>query len=258
MTTDRINTTLKDNDKILSIFLTAGFPKLNSLMQNCIELQQAGVKMIEIGFPFSDPIADGETIQKSSEVAIKNGMNLGVLFNQLSEYRYKVSIPTLLMGYLNPVVQYGVDRFLDDAKRVGIDGLIIPDLPMYEFKNVWKEKLAERNISFVFLITPQTSEERIREIDEMSTSFIYAVSSQAVTGGENSVENKDNTKVTNFYKYLNDLNLKHPIIIGFGISDKSSFQQATEFAKGAIIGSAFIRAIDKGEKVSSFVSKILD
>lgn len=233
-----------DNSKPkLSIFYTAGFPELKSTESLYLSLQESGVDFVEIGFPFSDPIADGSTIQKTSEVAIKNGMSLEVLFSQLTNFKDRINMPIILMGYLNPVVRYGVERFISDCKSVNVSGLILPDLPMYEYETTWKEKLEANNISLIFLITPQTEEDRIRQIDNLTTSFIYAVSSNAVTGDTNS--NLDlKEKQETFYKKIKSLNLKNPVIVGFGIKDKESFQLANKHLSGAIIGSEFLRRIE--------------
>lgn len=242
--------------KLLSVFTTAGYPTLSSTKEVVQALDASGVDFIELGFPFSDPVADGETIQKTNTVSIEEGMTLKVLFEQLKDFRKTVSMPIVLMGYLNPIVQFGLKNFLDACSKNDIDGLIIPDLPLSEYKKAWEAELIKRNISFVFLVTPQTSDERIREIDGLSDSFIYAVSSQAVTGG--AVNASSSPEV--YYKRLAGLNLKHPVVVGFGISDKASFNLATQYHRGAIIGSAFLRAIgDEGEvgkNVRDFVSSI--
>jgi tryptophan synthase alpha chain len=227
----------------LSIFYTAGFPELKNTESLYLSLQESEVDFVEIGFPFSDPIADGSTIQKTSEIAIKNGMSLEVLFSQLRNFKDKINMPIILMGYLNPVVRYGVERFISDCKSVNVSGLILPDLPMYEYENTWKEKLEANDISLIFLITPQTEEDRIKEIDNLTTSFIYAVSSNAVTGDISS--NLDlKEKQETFYKKLKSLNLKNPVIVGFGIKDKESFELASKHLSGAIIGSEFLRRIE--------------
>jgi tryptophan synthase alpha chain len=242
--------------KLLSVFTTAGYPTLNSTKVVVQALDASGVDFIELGFPFSDPVADGETIQKTNTVSIEEGMTLKVLFEQLKDFRKTVSMPIVLMGYLNPIVQFGLKNFLDACFENNIDGLIIPDLPLSEYKKEWEAELVKRNISFVFLVTPQTSDERIREIDGLSDSFIYAVSSQAVTGGAVNASSSPEQ----YYQRLDELNLNHPVIVGFGISDKESFNLATKYHKGAIIGSAFLRAIgERGElknKVQDYISSI--
>jgi len=248
----RLERVFKQDKKLLSLFTTAGYPELNSTKEVVTSLDSAGVDFIELGFPFSDPVADGATIQQTSDIAIKNGMNLQVLFSQLAEYRAEVKLPIILMGYLNPIVQFGVENFFEACTKNGVDGLIIPDLPFSEYKRIWKPELEKRGLSFVFLITPQTSDERIRELDKESDSFIYAVSSQAVTGGTVS----SNISPEGYYKRLLDLKLDHPVVVGFGISDKASFDLATKYHKGAIIGSAFLRALGAGGDVGEFVREI--
>ncbi len=244
--------------KLLSVFTTAGFPVLRSIKPVVSALEGSGVDFIELGFPFSDPVADGATIQHTSEIAIKNGMNLKALFEQLAECRKEISLPIILMGYLNPIIQFGMDEFFKACTKCGVDGVIIPDLPLAEYKLVWKAELEKRNLSFVFLVTPQTSDERIRELDSESDSFIYAVSSQAVTGGEAS---GSQASPEEYYKRLLALDLKHPVVVGFGISDKASFDLATKYHRGAIIGSAFLRALGEDKegieaRVSAFIQTV--
>ena len=250
---NEINKVLKQDHKILSVFTTAGFPNFDDTVRVCLALAATKVGFIELGIPFSDPIADGETIQRTSDVALKNGMTLEKIFPQVVDIRKESNIPILLMGYFNPIFQYGVDRFVESCVKSGVDGVIVPDLPRDEYLKTWQAKLSNSNLSFVFLVTPQTSEERIREIDELSTSFIYAVSSAGVTGG---AANK--SKQEDFYKYLDSLKLRHPVMIGFGIRDKETFDLATKYQKGAIIGSEFLRKIegasDIADEIGRFVS----
>ena len=238
---------------ILSIYFTAGFPKLNDTALTLDELQKSGVDMIEIGIPFSDPLADGPTIQHSSEVALMNGMNLKLLFEQLSKSEIKNSKSAiLLMGYLNPVLQFGVDEFCKKANEVGISGIIIPDLPMDEYLSEYKKIFDKYNLKNIFLITPQTSEERIRMIDKHSEGFIYMVSSASTTGvkgGIDSVQEK-------YFSRIKKMNLKNPLMIGFGISDNKSFSKACEYANGAIIGSAFIKAQENKTNINEFIKSI--
>ena len=248
----RLKKAFDSDKKLLSVFTTAGYPKLDSAQSVLLDLEKAGVDFVELGFPFSDPVADGETIQHTSDVAIKNGMNLKVLFSQLAEFREKVSLPIIIMGYLNPIVQYGVENFFESCSEYGVDGVIIPDLPFGEYKKIWKPELEKRKMSFVFLVTPQTSDERVRELDAESDSFIYAVSSQAVTGGAVSTKSSPEE----YYERLVNLDLKHPVVVGFGISDKASYDLAVKYHRGAIIGSAFLRALGGGEVVGGFVGKI--
>lgn len=229
--------TKKDN--LLSIYYTAGYPKLDSTLGIAEALEKAGADFIEIGFPYSDPVADGPTIQHSSQTAIENGMSLTVLFDQLKNIRQRVSIPILLMGYINPIVQYGVERFCKKAAEVGIDGIIVPDLPMYEYETLYSGLFTHNNLSNIFLVTPQTSEERIRKIDELSNSFIYLLSSSSVTGGNLQVS----VNIEDYYKRIKAMQLKNQVVIGFGISDNKSFIKACEYASGGIIGSAFVKLL---------------
>ncbi|MEM6346657.1 MAG: tryptophan synthase subunit alpha [Bacteroidota bacterium] len=241
---------------ILSVFFTAGFPKLEDTTEIIQSLAANGVDMIEIGMPYSDPIADGETIQASNTRALNNGISINKLFAQLAEIRQSVDIPLVLMGYVNPVMQYGMENFLDKAAEVGIDGLILPDLPMHEYQSFYKADFESRNLSNIFLITPQTAESRIRLIDESTDGFIYIVSTDSTTGKTSGFGDK--TKA--YFQRLQAMNLKNPGLIGFGISDHETFSTACNYAQGAIIGSAFIKAIDQAgsidERVKAFVNKI--
>lgn len=239
---------------ILSVFFTAGYPKLNDTEKIIRELQSSGVDLIEVGIPFSDPLADGPVIQQSSEQALKNGMNLELLFAQLSEIKNEISIPLVLMGYVNPVMQFGVEKFVQKCKETGISGVILPDLPLEVYRNNYQELFEKNELSNIFLITPKTDPERIKQIDSVSTGFIYLVSSSSTTGKKATL-NEDG------FKKIKDMKLKNPLMIGFGISDKTSFLKACELANGAIIGSAFVKAIAKGkpeEKVPAFISTILN
>lgn len=227
------------NDNLLSIYYTAGYPSLDSTISIAEKLEQAGADFLEIGFPYSDPVADGPVIQHSSEVALKNGMSLPLLFQQLQELRPRVSIPVFLMGYFNTVLQYGVENFCKSCQEVGVNGAIIPDLPMYEYEELYQDIFKNYGISNIFLVTPQTSEERIRKIDNLSNSFIYLLSSNATTGKNLQV----GEQAEQYFQRLKEMNLKNPLVIGFGISDRETFQKATTYAKGAIIGSAFVRLL---------------
>jgi tryptophan synthase alpha chain len=253
---NRINKKLREDKKLLSIYFTAGFPKLNDTVTIISQLEKSGVDFIEIGLPFSDPLADGPTIQESSTVALDNGMTSEILFEQLKDVRKSVSIPLIIMGYFNPMLQYGVEAFCKKCAEIGIDGLIIPDLPVKEYNEHYKTFFEKYNLINVFLITPQTTEDRIRFIDEISDGFIYMVSSASVTGSQNSFGNLQNE----YFKRIDSMNLKSPQIIGFGISNAQTFQQATKYAKGAIIGSAFVSHLrEKGTSdINNFVSAILD
>jgi tryptophan synthase alpha chain len=242
-------------DNLLSIYFTAGYPELNTTLDIAEALEKAGADFLEIGFPYSDPVADGPTIQHSSEVALEKGMNLHLLFDQLADLRKRVTIPILLMGYVNPMVQYGVENFCKKAAEVGVDGVIVPDLPMYEYETLYADYFKANNLSNIFLVTPQTSDDRIRKIDELSNSFIYLLSSSAITGGNLQVS----VNIEDYYKRVKAMNLKNPPIIGFGISDNKSFKKATEYAAGAIVGSAFVKLLGTEnylEKIPSFIQSI--
>jgi tryptophan synthase alpha chain len=224
---------------LLSIYYTAGYPALDTTVDIAEALERAGVDFLEIGFPYSDPVADGPTIQHSSQTALENGMTLHVLFEQLKDLRKRVTIPILLMGYINPIVQFGVEKFCKAAAEVGVDGVIVPDLPMYEYENLYAQYFKNNNLSNIFLVTPQTSPERIRKIDELSSSFIYLLSSSSITGVSLNVS----TNIEVYYQRINAMQLKNPAIIGFGISNQQSFKKACEYASGAIVGSAFVKLL---------------
>lgn len=228
---------------LLSIYYTAGYPNLDDTLKIAETLEHAGADFIEIGFPYSDPVADGPTIQASSKEALDSGMTLEVLFDQLQDLRKQVSIPILLMGYVNVVLQYGVANFCKKCKEVGVDGCIIPDLPMYEYEELYRQDFEENGISNIFLVTPQTSAERIRKIDDLSNAFIYLLSSAATTGKDLDVT--ANAKA--YFSRIQSMDLKNPIMIGFGISDKKTFDSANEYASGAIIGSAFVKNLAKND-----------
>ena len=239
---NRINQLFKKKKQnILSIYFTAGFPNLDDTVEIIQQLEKNGVDLVEIGMPFSDPTADGPTIQKSSEIALKNGMNLNLLFEQLKEIRKTVSIPLILMGYINPVYQFGIEKFCKKCADVGIDGTILPDLPLNEFEAEYKPHFEKYNLHNILLITPQTSEIRIRQIDKASSGFIYMVSSASTTGAGKKVEDFHH----DYFERIKNMNLKNPRLIGFGISDSKTFTNACKFANGAIIGSAFITAIQQ-------------
>lgn len=241
---------------LLSVYFTAGYPNLEDTVPIILELEKNGVDMIEVGMPFSDPLADGPTIQQSSEIAIRNGMTIPKLFEQLQDIRQHTQIPLVLMGYLNPVMQYGVERFLQKAKELGIDGLILPDLPLSDYVREYKALFEQNQLSKIFLITPQTPEQRIREIDSHTNGFIYMVSSASVTGSTsgNSVVN------TPYFERVSAMNLRNPGIIGFGIHNNQTFSQACNHASGAIIGSAFIKALAQEgslqQNISTFIQSI--
>ena len=246
----------KKNKKILSIYFTAGYPRINDTVDIIKALDKNGVDMIEVGIPFSDPIADGPIIQNSSTIAIKNGMNMSLLFDQLKNIRSTTQIPIILMGYINPIIQFGYDKFVDKLIDCGIDGVILPDLPLLEYKKELKPFFDKNNISFVSLISPNTSIERVKEIDQISDGFLYVVSSSSITGQNNLFD-------VNQIKYFNNLNnifLKNPKIIGFGISDKKSFNMACNYSNGAIIGTKFINSLDVlnlNKSIEKFINSIL-
>ena len=234
---NRINKKLQEDKKLLSIYFTAGFPHIDDTVTIIQNLEKSGVDMIEIGLPFSDPLADGPTIQDSSKKALQNGMTSELLFEQLKDIRNTVSIPLIIMGYFNPILQYGVEAFCKKCKAIGIDGLIIPDLPVDIYHSEYKSTFENYGLKNIFLITPQTSDERIHYIDSVSDGFIYMVSSASTTGAKSGFGNIQ----TDYFERISTMNLKNPQIVGFGISNKDTFNQATKFAKGAIIGSAFIK-----------------
>jgi len=252
---NRINQKLQEKKKLLSIYFTAGYPKLDDTVTIIQQLENSGVDMIEIGLPFSDPLADGPTIQASSTQALKNGMTTSMLFKQLKDIRQTVRIPLIMMGYFNPILQYGVEAFCKNCAETGIDGLIIPDLPVDVYNDQYKPIFEKYGLINVFLITPQTSVERINFIDSISNGFIYMVSSASVTGGQSGF----GAEQTSYFKRIADMNLNNPQIIGFGISNNETFKKATQYAKGAIIGSAFIKYVsEKGiDNLNGFVKTIL-
>lgn len=240
--------------KLLSIYFTAGYPDLNDTVKIIQDLEKNGVDMIEIGLPFSDPLADGPTIQKSSTAALKNGMTTEILFEQLKDIRESVSIPLIIMGYFNPVLQYGVEAFCEKCQETGIDGLIIPDLPVDVYHEEYQETFEKYGLINVLLITPQTSEERIEFIDKVSKSFIYMVSSASVTGSGKGFSDSQ----THYFDRISGMQLSNPQIVGFGIKDSETFNQATKTAKGAIIGSAFIKHLtEQGvDSIADFIQSI--
>ncbi len=251
---NRIQQKLKEDKKLLSIYFTAGYPKIDDTRGILEALEKSGVDMIEIGLPFSDPLADGPTIQESSTSALKNGMNTALLFQQLEDIRQSVSIPLLIMGYFNPILQYGVDAFCKKCSELGIDGLILPDLPLAEYQKDYEAIFKKYGLINIFLITPQTSEARIRKIDEVSEGFIYMVSSASTTGAKEGFGEEQRE----YFDRIAELKLNNPQIVGFGISNSHTFTQATKTAKGAIIGSAFIKHLSqKGvSAIPEFVQSI--
>ncbi len=226
---------------LLKIYYTAGYPHLNSTIEIMKSLERGGADIIELGMPYSDPLADGPVIQASNAKALANGMNNETLFKQLKDFRKEVSIPVILMGYLNPVLQFGFEKFCAYAKEAGVDGLIIPDLPSYEFENSYAGILKKYALDFTFLVTPETSDERVRRLDSLSSGFLYAVSASSITGASSNAGSLDA-----FLKRLKSLRLKNPVLMGFGIRSREDFQKISDMVNGAIIGSAFINAITGG------------
>lgn len=261
MKTNRIDTYVQEakegkRDKLVSIYFTAGYPQLDDTRTVIKNLQDAGTDMIEIGLPFSDPLADGPTIQASSTRALNNGMTTEILFDQLQGVRDEIHIPLLIMGYFNPILQYGVENFLMKCAQLGIDGLIIPDLPVYEYHEKYADLFQQYGLRNIFLITPQTSDERIRYIDSISGGFIYMVSSASTTGAKKSFQNEQE----DYFKRIEALQLNTSQIVGFGISNKETFQQATNRSSGAIIGSAFVKFLEQNEleQIGEFVRSLRD
>ncbi|MBL4663239.1 MAG: tryptophan synthase subunit alpha [Flavobacteriaceae bacterium] len=253
---NRIQTRLQQERKLLSIYFTAGYPQINDTVKIIEQLEQAGVDMIEIGLPFSDPLADGPTIQASSTRALQNGMSTEILFDQLKDIRQTVSIPLIIMGYFNPILQYGVEAFCVKCNEIGIDGLILPDLPLSEYQEHYQNTFEKYNLINVFLITPQTSEIRVREIDRASNGFIYMVSSTSTTGAKSTFGNTQ----TDYFNRIASLGLRNPQIVGFGISNAETFTSVTKSTQGAIIGSAFIKMLsEKGlNGIPAFVKSIVN
>jgi len=251
---NRIKQKLQEDKKIFSVYFSAGYPSLNDTVQIIQDLEKNGVDMIEIGLPFSDPLADGPTIQASSTQALHNGMTTQVLFDQLKEVRKTVSIPLVMMGYFNPMLQYGIENFCKKCQEVGVDGLIIPDLPVDVYADEYKAIFEKYGLINVFLITPQTSDDRIHFIDSVSDGFIYMVSSASVTGSQSGFGSTQE----DYFKRIASMNLKNPQVIGFGINNAETFNQATKFAKGAIIGSAFIQHLTENGtgKIANFAKAI--
>jgi tryptophan synthase alpha chain len=249
----------KKPSHVLSVYCTAGYPHLDSTLPIMRALQDSGVDMIELGMPYSDPLADGPVIQASSETALNNGMTIDLLFDQLSLLRQPVNqgglgdqIPVVLMGYFNPVLQYGLEHFCERAAAVGVDGIILPDLPPLEFTRHYAAIFQQYQLDFIFLVTPETSEERVRQLDALSSGFLYAVSSSATTGKDQNM-----AQVNNYLQYLKSLQLKNPLLVGFGIKDHSSFVQVCRYAAGAIIGSAYIRALQGKEQDAAITQKFI-
>ena len=244
--------------KVLNVYCTAGYPQLNSTLTVMKALQDNGADLIELGMPYSDPLADGPVIQASGSNALENGMTIAVLFQQLKDFRADanqggIQVPVILMGYMNPVLQHGFEQFCADAAAVGIDGLILPDLPQHEFETEYGAIIKKYGLDFIFLVTPETSVDRVRKLDALSTGFLYAVSSSSTTGNE-----KDFDAVEKYLQRLQSLQLKNPILVGFGIKDKSTFEAACKYSNGAIIGSAYIKALENADDIPLATKEFLD
>ncbi len=242
----------KKRSRVLSVYCTAGYPRLDSTLEVMKALQDSGADGIELGMPYSDPLADGPVIQASGTKALENGMSLDLLFRQIAGMRPTIRVPVLLMGYMNPVLQYGFEKFCEAAAMAGVDGLILPDLPMYEFETEYGPVIKKYGLDFVFLVTPETSPERIRKVDALSTGFLYAVSSSSTTGGS-----KDLADQEAYFLRLEQMKLRNPVLVGFGVRDKDSFEAASRHTNGAIIGTAYIRALEGAEDIGVATKKFL-
>ena len=251
---NRIDQLFTEKSKdVLNVYCTAGYPHLNSTIEVLTALQQNGADLIEIGMPYSDPLADGPVIQQSNMVALDNGMSINLLFEQLQTARETIKVPIILMGYMNPILQYGLEKFCASAEAVGIDGIILPDLPMYEFETSYKQLFEKHHLKFIFLVTPETGEERIIKIDSLSSGFLYAVSSSSTTGN-----NKDIAEQAEYFKKLQSMQLSNPILVGFGIKDKATFKTAGVYTNGAIIGSAYIKALENSTNIQATTKEFLN
>jgi len=246
---NRLHQLFQEKKSLLSIFFTAGFPNLNDTQAIISELSKSNVDFIEVGLPYSDPLADGPTIQDSSQIALQNGMNLDIVFEQLKAIKETNSTPLVLMGYLNQLLKYGEDKFCQACVDCGIETLILPDLPMIEYENHYQQLFQKYGLTNVFLITPHTSDERIQKIDSLTDAFIYVVASSSITGAQGEISNQQIA----YFERIKAMNLKSNLIVGFGISDKKTFDTACQFANGAIIGSAFIKSLE-----STGVNGIID
>lgn len=229
---------------VLNVYCTAGYPEYDSTVEVLVALQDAGADLIELGMPYSDPLADGPVIQASGARALENGMTIAALFSQLRGMRPGIRVPVILMGYMNPVMQYGFERFCADAAAAGVDGLILPDLPIYEYETEYGEIIKKHGLDFVFLVTPETSEARIRKVDALSSGFLYAVSSSSTTGKDKNIADQQS-----YFSRLAAMQLKNPVLVGFGIRDRETFMEACRNANGAIIGTAYIKALEDGRDI---------
>ncbi|TFV93277.1 tryptophan synthase subunit alpha [Algoriphagus kandeliae] len=245
-------------ERVLSIYFTAGFPHLEDTIPVMEAIQAGGADIIEIGVPYSDPIADGPTIQDSNKIALENGMSMKKLFEQLRGFRAKINLPVVLMGYLNPIIQFGMEEFCQKCKEVGVDGLIVPDLPMQQYLDEYKSLFEEYGLVNTFLISPQTSEKRIRQIDENTDGFIYMVSSHSITGAKSGISEEQIA----YFKRVQEMKLKNPRLIGFGISDSETFTTASKYSNGAIIGSAFIKKIkdskNQSQDIQDYIQAVIN
>lgn len=242
----------RKGEKVLNVYCTAGYPQLDSTLTVMKCLEEAGADLIELGMPYSDPLADGPVIQKSGARALANGMSIARLFEQLKNFRTQIKVPVILMGYLNPLLQYGFEAFCARAAEAGIDGLIIPDIPMYEYETEYSAVVKKHGLDFIFLITPETSDERIKKLDSLSTGFLYAVSSSSITGSD-----KDFAPVEQYLQRLKGLQLKNPLLVGFGIKDQTTFRSACKHANGAIIGSAYITTLETATDIEKSTKEFI-
>lgn len=244
------------NKNILNVYCTAGYPHADSTMQVMEALQQSGADIIELGIPYSDPIADGPVIQQSNMQALQNGMHMQLLFEQLKNCREKIQLPVILMGYLNPVLQFGVENFCAAAAAAGVDGIILPDLPMYEFETEYRLYFQKYGLKFIFLVTPQTGEARIKQLDKLSSGFLYAVSSSSTTGSQSAPVAEQDREA--YLLKLQQIALQNPVLVGFGIKDKASFDAACKYTNGAIIGSAYIKALQNTNDILSVTKDFIN
>jgi tryptophan synthase alpha chain len=251
---NRLNELFGSNSKsLLSVFYTAGFPKLDDTSTIASSLEKAGADLIEIGIPFSDPVADGPTIQQSNKVALENGITVAKILKQVAEIRKTVKLPIILMGYLNPVMQYGIEKFAKDAAAAGVDGVILPDMPLHEYETEYKKVFDESGLLLTFLISPTTSDDRIKKIDRLSNGFIYAVSASSTTGAKKGFTSEQ----TDYFSRLKQMKLKNPFLIGFGISNKETFSQASEYGAGAIVGSAFVSMLQDSKDIDKDIHQFV-
>lgn len=243
----------RKKENVLNIYCTAGYPRPDSTLKIVKALQDNGADLVELGMPYSDPLADGPSIQHSSTVALQNGMTIKKLLDELKDLRKDIHIPVILMGYMNPVLQYGFEKFCADAAAAGVDGLILPDLPEYEFETEYGPVIKKYGLDFIFLVTPETADERVKKLDSLSSGFLYAVSSSSTTGSD-----KNMTTVAAYLQKLQGLSLKNPVLVGFGIRDQQSFREACRYARGAIIGTAFIKALEHSQDEEKSVKQFLN